>query len=176
MTQTDDLFWMQKAIEQAQIAYRYNEVPVGAIVVRDNHQFISGGYNQTISRCDPSAHAEIMALRAAAKNLNNYRLSGTTLYATLEPCAMCVGAMMHARIKRLVFAAPEPKSGAVISQYCLTEQYYNHRISYTCGVLSEASVYILRSFFREKRQMQRNNTIVRTIIRSQQNGIALEDE
>ena len=153
--QADDLFWMQKALQQAHIAYRQHEVPVGAVVVH-NQQLISCGYNQPISRCDPSAHAEIIALRQAAQHRQNYRLTGVTLYCTLEPCAMCLGAMIQARIARLVFAAPEPKSGAVISQHHLTE-YYNHRIRYTGGVLSEASLYILRSFFRAQRQAHDKN-------------------
>ena len=146
----DDLFWMQKALAQAQLAYMYDEVPVGVVIVRDN-QLISCGYNQPVLTCDPTAHAEIVAIRKATHDLNNYRLPRSTLYSTLEPCAMCVGAIVHARITRLVFAATEPKSGAVVSQCYLADNYYNHRMSYTGGILAEASRAMLRQFFIAKR-------------------------
>ena len=147
----NDLFWMQKALEQAQLAATADEVPIGAVLVHHN-QHISSGYNQPLSQNDPTAHAEIVAIRKAAQSLGNYRLPGTTLYCTLEPCAMCLGAMINARIARLVFAAAEPKSGAVISQCRLADSYYNHRIDYTHGVLAEASRQMLKQFFLNKRQ------------------------
>ena len=147
----NDEHWMQLALEQAQLAAANGEVPVGAVLVKDN-RLIASGFNQPISSCDPSAHAEIVVLRAAAKMLSNYRLPDTTLYVTIEPCTMCIGAMIHARVKRLVFGAPEPRAGAVISAARLLEgTQFNHRIEVAGGVLAESGAAVMQKFFRDKR-------------------------
>lgn len=146
-----DEHWMQLALDQAQLAAANGEVPVGAVLVKDN-QLIASGFNQPIGSCDPSAHAEIVVLRAAAKQLSNYRLPGTTLYVTIEPCTMCVGALIHARIERLVFGAQEPRAGAVVSAAQLLEgPQFNHRIAAHGGVLAEQCAAVMQRFFREKR-------------------------
>ena len=121
------------------------------MVVLEN-EIIGSGWNQPISRCDPTAHAEIIALRDAAQNMGNYRLPNTTLYVTLEPCAMCVGAMLHARISRLVFGAYDPKTGAVTSVFSfLDADHLNHRIIYQGGILAAESGVLLANFFKKKR-------------------------
>lgn len=148
-----DEHWMQLALEQAQLAADSGEVPVGAVLVKDG-ELIASGFNQPISSCDPSAHAEIVVLRAAAKHLSNYRLPGTTLYVTIEPCTMCVGALIHARVERLVFGAPEPRAGAV---RLLDGAQFNHRIYIEGGVLAEQCADIMQQFFRQKR-VKANNT------------------
>lgn len=146
-----DEHWMQLALDQAQLAADSDEVPVGAVLVKDN-QLIASGFNQPISSCDPSAHAEIVVLRAAAKRLSNYRLPGTTLYVTIEPCTMCVGAMIHARVERVVFGAPEPRAGALISAARLLEgAQFNHRIAVHGGVLADECAAVIQQFFRRKR-------------------------
>lgn len=146
-----DEHWMQLALDQAQLAADNGEVPVGAVLVKDD-QLIASGFNQPISSCDPSAHAEIVVLRAAAKHLSNYRLPGTTLYVTIEPCTMCVGALIHSRIERLVFGAPEPRAGAVVSAANLLEgDQFNHRIAVTGGVLADQCGALIKQFFRQKR-------------------------
>lgn len=146
-----DEHWMQLALEQAHLAADNGEVPVGAVLVKDD-ELIASGFNQPISSCDPSAHAEIVVLRAAAKQLTNYRLPGTTLYVTIEPCTMCVGALIHARVERLVFGAPEPRAGAVISSAQLLESdQFNHRIVTEGGVLADQCASVMKSFFRQKR-------------------------
>lgn len=146
-----DEYWLRQALHLAQIAADQGEVPIGALVVRDD-EIIGKGYNQPIQSCDPTAHAEIIALRDAALNVGNYRLPGATLYCTLEPCAMCAGAMLHARIERLVFAASDPKGGAVVSVVkLLDETRFNHHITYQCGTLSEESVQLLQQFFKARR-------------------------
>lgn len=146
-----DLHWMQQALTLAQQAAERGEVPVGAVLVRDG-AVLGEGFNQPISSHDPTAHAEIVALRAAALAERNYRLPGTTLYVTLEPCTMCVGALIHARVARLVFAAREPRAGAVCSQHQLCEHpAYNHRLEWSEGVLAEASSAMLTAFFRARR-------------------------
>ena len=143
--------FMEQAIEQAQLAAAANEVPVGAVLVRDG-KVISSGFNQPISHHDPSAHAEMLALREAARVEANYRLPGTTLYVTLEPCAMCSGAILHARVERLVFGAPDPKTGAAGSVLdVFSSKEINHQTSVEGGVMSEECGQLLRSFFRERR-------------------------
>ena len=150
--QPDDAHWMQLALEQARLAAAAGEVPVGAVVVQDG-VVLASGYNHPIAGHDPTAHAEIGAMRAAAAALGNYRLSGATLYVTLEPCTMCVGAMIHARVARLVFGASEPRSGAVCSHFHLLDtDIYNHRIIWQGGVLAEESSALLTCFFRERRK------------------------
>lgn len=147
----NDVFWMEKALILANKAAIQGEVPVGSVVVLNN-EIIAEGCNCPISTHDCSAHAEIIALRAAAKEVQNYRLNNMTLYVTLEPCLMCVGAMIHARIDRLVFGAYDPKSGAVGSQInSLAFPWLNHRINYTGGVLAEECGEILKQFFKERR-------------------------
>ncbi|WP_175625745.1 MULTISPECIES: tRNA adenosine(34) deaminase TadA [Oxalobacteraceae] len=147
-----DALFMQQALEQARHAWALGEVPVGAVVVKDG-VVIATGYNQPIGKHDPTAHAEIMALRAAATVLGNYRLPGCELYVTLEPCVMCSGAMMHARLARVVFGAPDPKTGACGSVLNLFEQnQLNHHTQITGGVLAEVCSSLLKEFFAERRK------------------------
>ena len=151
MTKEEDIKWMQQALLLAKQAAGVDEVPVGAIVVLDG-QVIGEGYNRPISGHDPTAHAEIMALRDAASRLGNYRLSGATLYVTIEPCAMCAGAIVHARIGRVVFGATEPKAGVVISNVKLFDQcWLNHWPDYEAGVLAEECSEVMSAFFRRRR-------------------------
>jgi tRNA(adenine34) deaminase len=148
---TDEQF-MQHAIQLAHKAQSQGEVPVGAILVKDN-KIIGKGWNQPITRHDPSAHAEIMAIRHAGQALKNYRLPDTTLYVTLEPCNMCAGMIIHARIKRLVFAAYDPKTGAAGSVFdTLTDPRNNHTVEIEGGVLEEPCAEMLRHFFRQRRK------------------------
>ena len=147
-----DAAWMRQALEQARLAAQKNEVPVGAVLVDDNGELLAVGHNQPISSSDPSAHAEIVALRAAAHKLGNYRLPGSTLYVTLEPCTMCVGALVHARINRLVYGATEPKSGAIESTQRLFETgQFNHRPEVDGGLLAGECSQLLSSFFEARR-------------------------
>lgn len=146
-----DVQFMQRAMELARLAASQDEVPVGAVIVVDG-EIIGEGYNQPISSNDPTAHAEIVALRDAAASVDNYRLPGATLYVTLEPCTMCVGAMVHARVERLVFGAREPRAGVVCSQGAdLDRSFYNHRVSWDEGILAEESAALLQDFFRRRR-------------------------
>ena len=150
-TLTDDDYWMHEALRLAEHAGASQEVPVGAVVIAAG-DLVGRGWNQSVSRHDPCAHAEIVALRAAAKSMNNYRLPGATLYVTLEPCVMCVGAMLHARIKRLVFGARDPKTGAAGSVFdVLTDTRHNHSIEVTKGVLAERCGCLLKEFFQHRR-------------------------
>ncbi len=150
-----DEYWMQEAMALARHAATQNEVPVGAIVVKDN-TIIGKGYNQPISLSDPTAHAEIQALRDAAQYLNNYRVTDSTLYVTIEPCAMCTGAIVHSRISRLVFGATEPKAGAVISQtQQLDGEHLNHKVEYMGGVCDKECSQMLSEFFARRRQEKR---------------------
>lgn len=149
--------WMQHALRLAEKAARAGEVPVGAVVVCGG-KVIGEGWNQPITAADPSAHAEITALRAAAASVGNYRLPECDLYVTLEPCTMCVGAIVHARIRRLIFAAYEPKAGAVESQARLLDAgYLNHKVEWQGGVGEQASVSLLQAFFRQRREAKRNS-------------------
>jgi tRNA(adenine34) deaminase len=152
MTDYSDEYWMQKALELARKAEAEDEVPVGAVIVMDN-RLIAEGYNQPIQHHDPSAHAEMAALRNAGRALANYRLTNTTLYVTLEPCSMCVGAMIHARVKRLVFGAADPKTGAAGTAINLIDaDLHNHRIDVQAGVLESECRQLLQAFFRKRRQ------------------------
>ena len=147
----EDEAWMRYAFRLAQRAEEYGEVPGGAIVVKDN-RCIAEGWNSVITQHDPTAHAEIVALRTAGLALENYRINDTTLYVTLEPCVMCMGALAHARIKRLVFGAYDPKRGAVCNALSLTDaSFLNHRISWTGAVLESQCAELLRDFFRARR-------------------------
>ncbi|MGZ8295395.1 MAG: tRNA adenosine(34) deaminase TadA [Telluria sp.] len=150
-----DQEFMQLALDQARHAWALGEVPVGAVVVRDG-EVIATGFNQPIGRHDPTAHAEIMALRAAAEKIGNYRLPGCELYVTLEPCVMCSGAMMHARLARVVYAARDPKTGAAGSVLNLFEQeQLNHHTEVVGGVMAEEAGAMLRGFFAERRAAAR---------------------
>jgi tRNA(adenine34) deaminase len=149
---TRDEKWMKVAISEALLAMDENEVPVGAILVQENN-LITQAHNQPIKNNDPTAHAEIEVLRIAGKKLQNYRLAKTTLYVTLEPCAMCLGAMIHARIERVVFGASDPKSGVCGSTIDLSsESIFNHQISVSGGVLEHECKNILQSFFKLRRK------------------------
>ncbi|HEY8681793.1 MAG TPA: tRNA adenosine(34) deaminase TadA [Rhodanobacter sp.] len=148
----EDMHYMQRALQLAAHARdAENEVPVGAVLVQDG-EIIGLGWNRNIILHDPTAHAEIQALRAAGEKLANHRLSGATLYVTLEPCAMCAMAMIHARIGRVVYAATDPKTGAAGSVFTtLIDERHNHRIAVTGGLLAEESASLLRDFFRSRR-------------------------
>src|SRR5262245_8161166 len=144
--------YMRVALEQARDAMRYGEVPVGAVIVLGG-SIIGEGYNQPIGTCDASAHAEIVALRDAGRRVKNYRLAGATLYVTIEPCQMCVGAMIHARVARLVYGAAEPKAGAVESAMRAHEHpSLNHRLEVTGGVLADEARALIQVFFQSRRQ------------------------
>jgi tRNA(adenine34) deaminase len=146
-----DLEAIEAALAEARLAAEAGEVPIGAIVVREG-AIIARGQNRVLRDVDPTAHAEIVAMRAAAAALGNYRLAGCALYVTLEPCAMCAGAMIHARIDRLVYAAADPKAGACGSVLAvLNHPQLNHKIQLEQGIASEESAELLRNFFRERR-------------------------
>lgn len=152
MTQAElDYQFMRMAIEQAQIAAQSGEVPVGAVLVRDG-KVISKAFNKPIANHDPSAHAEMLALREAALLEENYRVPGSTLYVTLEPCAMCSGAMLHARIDRVVYGASDPKTGAAGSVLDIfSSKQINHQTSVEGGIMGEECGQLLRDFFKERR-------------------------
>jgi tRNA(adenine34) deaminase len=143
---------MQEALAQARIAAERGEVPVGAVLVDAQGNLLAAGHNQPIGACDPSAHAEIVTLRKAALEVGNYRLPGTTLYVTLEPCTMCVGALVHARIERLVYAATEPRTGAIESAQRLFDTgEFNHRPAIEGGLLADEASRLLTGFFKARR-------------------------
>jgi tRNA(adenine34) deaminase len=147
-----DLDFMSAALVEARLAAEANEVPIGAVVVRDR-AIVARGQNRVLRDGDPTAHAEIVALRAAALSIGNYRLNDCTLFVTLEPCAMCAGAMIHARLDRLVFAAADPKAGAAGSVLeVVNHPRLNHKMTVGQGILSEESAELLRAFFRERRE------------------------
>jgi tRNA(adenine34) deaminase len=149
--EAEDKRWMEKAIQLAVKAEAAGEVPVGAVMVY-NQEVLSVGYNQPIQGCDPTAHAEIVAIRAAAKAQQNYRLLDTTLYVTLEPCMMCAGAILHARIKRVVYGASDPKTGALGgSIHLLNLAQCNHRFDVSGGVLAAECGQLLTDFFQKRR-------------------------
>ncbi len=161
-----DIYWMQRALQLAELAASKDEVPIGAVLVLDN-QIIGEGWNQPIATNDPTAHAEIIALRQGAQKINNYRLINTTLYVTLEPCNMCIGAMIHARIKRLVFGAYDSKNGKSSSPDSITSSRGltagsrfpafsgndggEHQINYTGGILQQECSDLLTEFFKQRR-------------------------
>lgn len=147
----DDLEAMQAALDEARLAGEAGEVPIGAVVVC-NGEIVARGQNRVLRDLDPTAHAEIVAMRAAAAAVGNYRLLGCTLFVTLEPCAMCAGAIIHARLDRLLFAAADPKAGAAGSVLgVLNHPQLNHQMLVEQGILAEESAELLRSFFRERR-------------------------
>lgn len=148
----NDIDWMQHALKLAERAQQEGEVPVGAVLVL-NGELIAEGWNRPIAAHDPTAHAEIMALRAGAEKLGNYRLNDTTLYVTLEPCVMCAGAMVHARIKRLVYGAHDPKAGAIQSIFNILDSIrLNHRVEHAGGLLAAECGAILSRFFEMRRK------------------------
>ena len=150
-----DQHYMQQALKLAAKAAAEGEVPVGALLVMDD-EIIGRGWNQPIISNDPTAHAEIVALRDAASKLANYRLPSATLYVTIEPCTMCVGAIIHARIARVVYGAIEPKSGVAESNGCLFNQaHFNHRVELTGGVLAEQCSALISDFFQTRREQKR---------------------
>lgn len=143
---------MERALDQARLAAKVGEVPVGAVVVDHQGNLVAEAGNNCIAASDPSGHAEMLAVRRAAMVLGNYRLPGTTLYVTLEPCPMCAALLVHARISRLVFGATDPKSGAVVSQYRIgNDGLLNHAFTVTGGVLADECSQLLRVFFRSRR-------------------------
>lgn len=147
-----DLEWMHRALAVARQAGEAGEVPVGAVLVDAGGHCLATAGNAPVASHDPTAHAEVLALRAGAAALSNYRLPGTTLYVTLEPCAMCAGAIVHARVARVVFAAPDPRTGAAGSVFSLLDdRRLNHRVVVQGGVLAEASAALLQGFFRSRR-------------------------
>ena len=149
----DEVRFMQRALELAARAEAAGEVPVGAVLTLEG-RIVGEGWNRPIGDRDPTAHAEIAALRAAAVNLGNYRLPGTRLYVTLEPCVMCAGAIVHARVERLIFGAPDPRSGAAGSVFDLlpSDHRFNHRVAVDGGLLAEQCAEQLRNFFRARRK------------------------
>ncbi|MEI8571042.1 tRNA adenosine(34) deaminase TadA [Methylomonas sp. LW13] len=148
--------WLRHAIRLAQRAESQDEVPVGAVLVYEG-RCIAEGWNQPIQSNDPTAHAEMVALRKAGQVLNNYRLIDTTLYVTLEPCVMCMGAIAHARVKRLVFGAYDPKRGAVCHALQLSDAaFLNHRVEWTGGILEADCAELLSDFFKARRQQSKN--------------------
>ena len=145
--------WMKIAISEASVAKNEGEIPVGAVLIHNN-KLIAKAHNQPILNHDPTAHAEVISIRKAGKKLNNYRLAGSTLYVTLEPCVMCLGAIMHARIDRIVFGASDPKTGVCGSKADLTsEAFFTHKVKVDGGVLEEENKEILQSFFKSKRKV-----------------------
>lgn len=146
--------FMREALSEAEAASKEGEVPVGAIIVHDGN-VIARGRNAMIGANDPTAHAEIVALRNAAKAIGNYRLTGTTMYSTIEPCAMCAGALVHARVERLVFGANDPKAGAVETHFGICNaDFLNHQVTVEGGILEGECRRVLQSFFRDRRNTQ----------------------
>lgn len=147
----DDEAWMAEALREARRGLAAGEVPVGAVVVVDG-RVVARAHNAPITMTDPTAHAEVLALRAAGRELGNYRLPGATLYVTLEPCVMCCGALVHARIARLVYGADDPKAGAVVSRFRVLEDAgLNHRVAVTGGVRAAEAAALLHAFFAARR-------------------------
>ena len=146
-----DADYMQLALEEARLAAEAGEVPIGAVLAQDG-KLVARGNNRTIRDCDPTAHAEIVALREASRVVNNYRLSEMTMYVTLEPCAMCAGAIIQARVPRVVYGADDPKGGAVRTCFAvLSNPKLNHQVEITAGILAEESVSVLQQFFTARR-------------------------
>lgn len=154
---------MQQALLLARKAWEQGEVPVGAVVVDEAGQIVAEGYNQTIQAHDPSGHAEMLALRQAALRRANYRLPDLTVYVTLEPCMMCIGALLHARIKRVVFASADPKTGACGSVLDLASHPLNHQTIVQSGLLADEASALLRAFFKERRQLAKQRKTQRNL-------------
>lgn len=148
-----DEFWMRRALQQAEKARELSEVPIGACLINKRGELLAAAGNLTITNCDPTAHAEILVLREAAKRIGNYRLNETALYTTIEPCAMCAGALVNARIERLIFGARDERFGAVETHFQLCDSsFLNHRIEIVSGVLAEECRTLMQEFFRAKRK------------------------
>ena len=144
--------WMQTALDSARLAGTLDEVPIGACLIDENGELVASAYNRTITDSDPTAHAEILVLRQAAAKIENYRLTGTTVYTTIEPCVMCAGALVNARIKRLVYGAADERFGAVETLFRLCDhESLNHRIDVTSGVLADECRVLMQEFFRNRR-------------------------
>ena len=157
---TIDEYWMRQALQQAQRAAYCDEVPVGAVLVDEAGEQVACGHNQPITTLDPTAHAEIVVIREAARRLENYRLPNTTLYVTLEPCAMCVGALVQARVSRIVFGALEPKTGAIQSAHQFFESaQFNHYPEVLGGVLDVECSDLMSAFFKQKRQAKKQSKL-----------------
>jgi len=153
LTESDDERWMGEALAAALEAGELGEVPVGACLVSSEGTLLARSGNRTRTDCDPTGHAEVVALREAARRAGNYRLNGAVMYATIEPCAMCAGALVQARIKRLVYGAPDERAGAVASQFRICDtSFLNHRIEITSGVLETECRAIMQAFFRTRRK------------------------
>ncbi|PIE62243.1 MAG: tRNA adenosine(34) deaminase TadA [Desulfobacter postgatei] len=149
----DDTYYMKLALDEAQKAEEHNEVPVGAILVDTAGKVIGQGYNCPISENDPTSHAEIKAIRSACRVMNNYRLPGTTLYVTIEPCIMCMGAIIHTRVQRVVFGALDPKWGAAVSLYRMgSDLRLNHQPEIIQGICEKQTKHMIKSFFKQKRR------------------------
>ena len=147
-----DLSWMKEAFKLAKTAEEQGEVPVGAVLIDENHEIIGRGFNQVLQKNDPTAHAEIIAIREASASIKNYRLENTTLYVTLEPCCMCASALVHARIKRLVFATRDVSAGAAGSLLNLLRGYpFNHQVHIDEGVMQKECALLLANFFKNRR-------------------------
>ncbi len=151
----NDTFYMHLALQQARKAYGKGEVPVGAVLVAGG-QVIGSGFNQPITATDPTAHAEVQALRAASQAVSNYRLPATTLYVTVEPCTMCLGALIHARVKRVVMGALEPKAGRICSHSLLEDTCFNHLLEVTAGVCAQEASDLMQAFFAERRALKKS--------------------
>jgi tRNA(adenine34) deaminase len=159
MTERDE-FWMREAIKAAQDAEKLEEVPIGACLIDDQGELLAVAGNRTITRNDPTAHAEILVLREASAKINNYRLVNTTLYTTIEPCAMCAGALVNARVRRLVYGAKDERFGAVETIFNICDNpLLNHRIEIVSGVLAEECRAVMQEFFRRKREFQKSQKI-----------------
>jgi tRNA(adenine34) deaminase len=151
MIETDER-WMRSAVDAALLARKIDEVPIGACLVSSGGELIASGFNRTIIDSDPTAHAEVLAIRSAASKIGNYRLTGTTLYTTVEPCVMCAGALVNARVKRLVFGTADERFGAVETMFRLCDHgSLNHRIDITSGILAEECRALMQDFFRSRR-------------------------
>ena len=156
-----DEFWMREALRAAREAETLNEVPIGACLIDANGAVLAVAGNRTITRNDPTAHAEILVLRAAAVRLNNYRLVDATVYSTIEPCAMCAGALVNARVKRLVYGAADERFGAVRTHFNICDnELLNHRIEIASGILADECRALVQDFFRKKRDFQKSRKII----------------
>ena len=160
MTEQDE-FWMREALKAAEAAGQIDEVPIGACLVDAEGNLLATAGNRTIIDSDPTAHAEILVLRAAAAKINNYRLVETTIYTTIEPCAMCAGALVNARVQRLVYGAKDERFGAVATHFNICDnELLNHRIEIVAGVLEEKCRALVQNFFRKKREFQKSQKII----------------
>ena len=160
MTETTDEFWIREAIKAARDAEKLDEVPIGACLINENGELLAIAGNRTITNNDPTAHAEILVLREAAAKIGNYRLVETTIYTTIEPCAMCAGALVNARVKRLVYGAADERFGAVETLFNICDnEFLNHRIEIVSGVLADECRNLMQDFFRKKRDFQKSQKI-----------------